>query len=131
MEGGTTHAMSKFHTAIDEASLWLMFAVAGGGASMLALGLMLRSKQELTPRVLVGTVLHTTAWGVAVFLMTVDNAGLGLPMVLGLSIFSGMGLASFIDVILLLMRQRMGLPMPGLLPPPQQPTAEQPRQEQP
>ena len=35
--------------------------------------------------------------------------GLGVPFTLGISIFSGMGMASFIDVILLLVRQRLGV----------------------
>lgn len=94
----------------DETSLWLLFAlIAGSGASVLALGLLLRSNQALTRRTVIGTVMHSVAWGSAVFLMTYEQTSLGLPFVLGLSIFSGMGAASFIDLMLLLLRQRLGV----------------------
>lgn len=112
--------MKKLQDAIDDASLWLFFAaMGGGGASMLALGMLLRSNQQLTRRVLVGTLLHSMAWGAAVFLMTVDRTSLGTPFTLGVAIFSGMGLASFIDVLLLLVRQRLGVPAPTPTPTPE------------
>ena len=95
---------------LDDSSLWLVFAAIGGsGASLLALGLLLRSNEKLTRRAVIGTLLHSSAWGAAVFLMTVDHTSLGVPFTLGISIFSGMGMASFIDVILLLVRQRLGV----------------------
>lgn len=109
--------MKKLQEAIDDTSLWLFFAlVGGGGASMLALGMLLRGHQELTRRAVVGTLLHSMAWGMAVFLMTLDRTSLGIPFTLGVSIFSGMGLASFIDVLMLLLRQRMGVPSPYMPP---------------
>lgn len=96
--------------AIDDSSLWLVFALIGGcGASMLALGLLLRSNQALTWRVVVGSVLHSVAWGVAVFLMAYNKLSTDLPFLIGLSIFSGMGTASFIDLMLLLVKQRLGI----------------------
>lgn len=102
--------MSKLQTAIDETSLWLFFAMLGGaGASLLALGVLLRSDQKVTRRMLLGTVLHSMAWGAAVFLLMVDQTQLGLPFMLGVSIFSGMGLASFIDVIALLIKKHLGV----------------------
>lgn len=95
---------------VSDTSLWLVFALAGGaGASVLALGMLLRSGDKLTSRAILGTVLHSLACGIAVFLMLVEKLDLGLPMVLGLAIFSGLGTASFIDLVLLLVKQRLGI----------------------
>ena len=106
----STPLAAKLQTAIDDSSLWLLFAVIGGsGASMLALGLLLRSKEQLTSRVIIGTVLHSAAWGAAVFMMGWSSMQTDLAFLLGLSIFSGMGVASFLDVILLLVKQRLGI----------------------
>lgn len=108
-------------TAIDETSLWLIFALIGGaGASMLALGMLLRSNQTLTRRVVLGTLLHSLAWGAAVFMMGYSRFGADLPMLLGLAIFSGMGAASFIDLVLLLLKQRLGISV-TVNPPPKEP----------
>lgn len=105
-----TSFIGALQHAVDSSSLWLVFALLGGsGASVLALGKLLRSNEQLTGRVVVGTVLHSMAWGAGVFLMMVDNTSLGLPFVVGLSVFSGMGVASFIDLVLLLVRQRLGI----------------------
>lgn len=107
--------------AVDSSSLWLVFALLGGsGASVLALGKLLRSNEKLTARVVVGTVLHSTAWGAAVFMLMVDNTSLGLAFTVGLSVFSGMGVASFIDLVLLLIKQRMGISV-TFNPPPKEP----------
>lgn len=96
--------------AIDETSLWLVFALLGGsGASMLALGLLLRSGQSLTMRAVVGTLIHSLAWGAAVFMVTYGKFSSDIAFVVGLSIFSGMGAASSIDLVLLLLKQRLGV----------------------
>lgn len=109
MSDSKTSLLSLQH-ALDETSLWLLFAVAAGsGASVLALGLLLRSGEQLSGRVVLGTFLHSAAWGVAVFLMLVEKLDLGLPLVMGLAIFSGMGTASFIDLVLLIVKQRLGI----------------------
>jgi hypothetical protein len=112
---------SRLQNAIDESSLWLLFALIGGsGASMLALGLLLRSNDKLTTRVIVGTLLHSAAWGSAVFLMGWSTLSNDIAFLLGLSIFSGMGVASFIDVVLLLIKQRLGIQV-TINPPPKEP----------
>lgn len=107
--------------AIDETSLWLVFALLGGsGASMLALGLLLRSGQSLTLRAVLGTLIHSLAWGAAVFMVTYGKFSADLAFVVGLSIFSGMGAASSIDLVLLLLKQRLGISvtvMPPAAPP--------------
>jgi|GEM_PF-1441065 len=104
---GALHGLQR---VADETSLWLVFALIGGsGASMLALGILLRSNQALTLRVVAGTLLHSAAWGAAVFLLSYGKASDDLPFLLGLSIFSGMGVASFIDLVLLLVKQRLGV----------------------
>lgn len=114
--------LAKLQTAIDDSSLWLLFAVIGGsGASMLALGLLLRSNERLTTRVIVGTMLHSAAWGAAVFMLSFSALSKDLAFLLGLSIFSGMGAASFVDVVLLLIKQRLGIQI-TLNPPPKGPT---------
>ncbi len=108
---------------IDNASLWLLFALAGGlGASLLAMGLLLRSDKRLTMRMVLGTVLHSLSWGVATFLMLVDQTSVSVPVMLSVSIISGMGLASFVDVLLLILRRQL-----GLVPPPSSST-DTPRQ---
>lgn len=126
MSDPTPQAATGLHglqRVVDETSLWLVFALIGGsGASMLALGILLRSNQALTPRVVAGTLLHSAAWGAAVFLLSYGKASDDLPFLLGLSIFSGMGVASFIDLMLLLVKQRLGIsvtfsPPAGGLPP--------------
>ncbi len=114
-------------SAVDETSLWLLFALIGGsGASVLALGLLLRSNQALTARVIAGTVLHSLVWGIAVFLLLLDYANLSLPATLALAIFSGMGTASFIDILLLLVKQRLGVSV-SINPPAPPPQSEPPR----
>ncbi|MBY0236214.1 MAG: hypothetical protein K2W93_14635 [Burkholderiaceae bacterium] len=117
-----SRAVQILQTAIDDTILWLVFALIGGcGASMLALGLLLRSNQALTWRVVLGAVLHSIAWGFAVFLMAYNKLSSDLPFLVGLSIFSGMGTASFIDLMLLLVKQRMGISVtinpPSSIPP--------------
>lgn len=102
--------MRNLQIAADETSLWLLFALIGGaGASMLALGMLLRSNERLTQRIVLGTLLHSLAWGAAVFMMGYSRYAADLPFLLGLSIFSGMGVASFLDLVLLLVKQRLGI----------------------
>lgn len=101
--------VSKIQQAVDETSLWLWFALAGAaGASVLALGLLLRSNKALSPRLVVGTLFHAAAWAVGVFLMSFSHFKEDLPFLLGISIMSGMGAASFVDMALMLLRQRLG-----------------------
>lgn len=109
-EPGMHAPLRGLQAAVDETSLWLVFAMLGGsGASMLALGMLLRSNQALTKRVVIGTLLHSAAWGAAVFLLSYGQFSGDLPFVVGLSIFSGMGAASFVDLVLLLVKQRLGI----------------------
>lgn len=110
--------LGKLQHALDETSLWLVFALLGGaGASVLALGLLLRSGRSITTRLIAGTVLHSLIWGVIVFLLLVDQAGMSLPFMLGVSMSSGMGLASLIDLMLQAVRNRLGITV-TLNPPP-------------
>ena len=100
----------QLQTGVNETSLWLLFALIGGaGASVLALGMLLRSNETLTRRVIAGTVLHSTAWGAAMFLIAYSRYTNDLPFLVGLSIFSGMGVASSLDLVLLLVKQRLGI----------------------
>ena len=99
-------------------SLWLLFALVGGsGASLMALGMLLRSNQALSYRVVMGTFLHSLMWGAAVFMVTYGYAELSLQFVLGLSILSGLGAASLVDIVLLVIRQRLGISI-NINPPP-------------
>lgn len=108
----------RLQHAVDETSLWLVFALLGGaGASVLALGLLLRSGRAITTRLVAGTVLHSLVWGVVVFLLLVDQPGMSLPFMLGVSMSSGMGLASLIDLVLLTVKNRLGITV-TLNPPP-------------
>lgn len=106
----TTATHRTLQEAIDQSSLWLLFALIGGaGASVLALGMLLRSNQLITARAVIGTTLHSVVWGAAVFLLVYEHNNLGLPFVLGVSVLSGMGAASFIDLMLLIVKQRLGI----------------------
>lgn len=103
-------AMPRLQHAVDETSLWLMFALLGGaGASLLALGLLLRSGRTITTRLIVGTVLHSLIWGVIVFLLLMDQPAMSLPFMLGVSMSSGMGLASLFDLVLQVVKHRLGI----------------------
>ena len=107
MSDSVTH---RLQNAIDETSLWLLFALIGGaGASLLGMGILLRSNQALSARLVLGTLLHSVAWGAAVFMLGYSRFGDDTPLLMGLSIFSGMGAASFIDLVLLLVKQRLGV----------------------
>lgn len=106
----TLPAMSVPTHALDEATLWLLLALLGGsGASVLAVGLLLRSDKPLTRRMVIGTVLHSQAWGTAVFLLLADQTSMSIPVMLGVAVFSGMGVASFLDVVVLVLRRQLGL----------------------
>lgn len=101
--------MSTSSHFLDEASLWLLLALLGGsGASALALGLLLRGDKRLTRRMVIGTVLHSQAWGTAVFLLLADQTSMSIPVMLGVAVFSGMGVASFLDVVVLVLRRQLG-----------------------
>ena len=122
----TTATHRTLQEAIDQSSLWLLFALIGGaGASVLALGMLLRSNQLITARAVIGTTLHSVVWGAAVFMLVYEHNGLGLPFVLGVSVLSGMGAASFVDLLLLIVKQRLGIsvtinpPAPGPRPAPE------------
>lgn len=119
--------LRSLQAGIDETSLWLLFALLGGsGASMLALGLLLRSGQSLTLRAVVGTLIHSLAWGAAVFMVTYGKFSGDLAFVVGLSIFSGVGAASSIDLVLLLLKQRLGISVTVSPPAAQQPAQPEP-----
>jgi asparagine N-glycosylation enzyme membrane subunit Stt3 len=114
----TVTGWPRLQHAVDETSLWLVFALLGGtGASLLALGLLLRSKQAITARLVAGTVLHSLLWGIVVFLLLVDQARMSVPFMLGVSISSGMGVASLIDLVALTLKNRLGITV-TLNPPP-------------
>lgn len=113
-------AVKNLAAHVDEAMLWLLFALVGGvGASVLAMGLLLRSDKRLTARMVVGTVLHSLAWGVATFLLMVDQSAMSVPVMLAVSIFSGMGVASFVDVLVMILRRQL-----GFVPPPPAPSID-------
>jgi hypothetical protein len=102
--------VTKLEDVANGSSLWLLFALVGGsGASLMALGMLLRSNQALTYRMVMGTFLHSLMWGAAVFMVTYGYADLSLQFVLGLSILSGLGAASLVDIVLLIIRQRLGI----------------------
>ena len=126
-EGAASMVWPRLQHAVDETSLWLVFALLGGtGASLLALGSLLRSKQAITMRLVLGTLLHSLFWGVVVFLLLVDQARMSLPFMLGVSISSGMGLASLIDVVGLAVKNRLGITVTLNPPPPGLPPEAQP-----
>lgn len=94
----------------EDVAWWALLALIGGaGASLLGLSMLLRSGQELTRRAVLGAVLHSLMWGVVIFLMSYSTLKSDLPMLLGLSIMSGLGTASMADMLLLLVKNRFGI----------------------
>ena len=94
----------------DDIAWWVIFLVFSGvGASALGLSIYLRGGGTLTTRIIVGTVLHSLVWGVVVFLMGYSTLKSDIPMLLGLSILSGMGGASFFDLVLMLVKNKFGI----------------------
>lgn len=96
--------------ASDDVAWWVLFLLfAGAGASMLGLSMHLRNGGTMSPRAVIGALLHSMVWGVVVFLMGYSTLAHDLPMLLGLSILSGMGSASFADVVLMLVKNKLGI----------------------
>lgn len=94
----------------DDVAWWAVLALVGGaGASMLGLSMLLRSGHELTRRAVFGALLHSAVWGVVVFLLTYSTLKGDLPMLLGLSMMSGLGSASLVDLVLMGVKQRFGI----------------------
>lgn len=101
---------SILEAAGDDVAWWVIFTVfAGTGASMLGLSMHLRGGGVLTMRALVGAALHSLMWGIVVFLMGFSTLRTDMPMLLGLSILSGMGSASLVDVVLMLVKNKFGI----------------------
>lgn len=97
-------------SAGDDITWWILFmSGAGIGASLLALSVLLRSGQEVTRRAILGALLHSFIWGIVIFLMAYSTLKNDLPMLLGLSILSGLGTASVADIVLMLIKQRLGI----------------------
>lgn len=94
----------------DDVAWWVLYLMfCGVGASALGLSMLLRGGGSLTMRAVAGALLHSMVWGVVVFLMGFSTLKNDLPMLLGLSILSGMGGASFADLVLMLVKNRMGI----------------------
>ncbi|MGE0350951.1 hypothetical protein [Hydrogenophaga sp.] len=94
----------------DDVAWWAVLALVGGaGASLLGLSMLLRSRHELTRRAVIGAVLHSMMWGVVIFLMSYSTLKDDLPMLLGLSIMSGLGTASAADMLLMLLKSKFGI----------------------
>lgn len=94
----------------DDIAWWVIFmAFSGVGASLLSLSVLLRSGTELTKRAVVGALLHSLVWGVGIFLMAYSTLKNDVPMLLGLSILSGLGTASVADILLMLVKHRWGI----------------------
>lgn len=103
--------MERFLNAMgDDVAWWAVLALVGGaGASLLGLSMLLRSRHELTRRAVIGAALHSMMWGVVIFLMSYSTLKGDLPMLLGLSIMSGLGTASAADMVLMLLKWRFGI----------------------
>ena len=94
----------------DDVAWWVIFmAFSGVGASLLSLSVLLRSGTELTKRAVTGALLHSLIWGVVIFLMAYSTLKSDLPMLLGLSILSGLGTASVADILLMVVKHKFGI----------------------
>lgn len=97
-------------TAGDDIAWWVLFLVFSGvGASALGLSVHLRGGGVLTLRAVLGAVLHSLMWGVVVFLIGYSTLQNDLPMLLGFSILSGLGSASFADLLLMVVKNKLGI----------------------
>lgn len=103
--------MSRFfHATSDDVAGWVIFLLfAGVGASVLGLGVYLRSGGALTARAVSGVLLHSLMWGVVVFLMGYSTLRNDIPMLLSFSMLSGVGTASILDVVLMVIKMRFGI----------------------
>lgn len=105
-----THLEKAMHAAGADIAGWVLFLVfAGVGASTLGLSVYLRNGAALTARAVVGVVLHSLMWGIVVFLTGYSSLKGDMPMLLGLSIMSGIGTASVLDVVLMLIKMKFGI----------------------
>jgi hypothetical protein len=103
--------MSKFfHAAGDDVAAYVLFLIfAGVGASAMGLGVYIRSGNALTVRAVVGVLLHSLIWGIVVFLLGYSTLRSDIPMLLGLSILSGIGTASVVDLVLMAIKMKFGI----------------------
>lgn len=94
----------------DDIAWWVLFLLFSGvGASAFGLSIHLRGGGVLTTRVVMGALLHSLMWGIVVFLVGYSTMKNDIPMLLGLSIMSGMGGASFADLLLLVVKNKFGI----------------------
>lgn len=94
----------------DDVAAWVIFLVfAGVGASALGLGVYLRGGGALTARAVTGVLVHSLMWGIVVFLLGYSTLKYDIPMLIGLSILSGIGTASVLDVVLMLIKMKFGI----------------------
>jgi len=94
----------------DDIAWWVIFLIFSGvGASALGLSVHLRGGGVLTLRSVMGAVLHSMTWGVVVFLIGYSTLRNDVPMLLGFSILSGIGSASFADLLLMLVKNKLGI----------------------
>lgn len=98
------------HAAGDDAAGWVLFLIfAAVGASAMGLSVYLRSGNVLTVRAVSAVLLHSSVWAVVVFLMGYSTLKSDMPMLLGLSILSGIGTASVLDVVLVFVKMKFGI----------------------
>lgn len=103
-------SLSCMQGFMDDISLWLFFVFMGGvGVLVLVLGMLLCFNVKFMYCVIIGMLLYSVVWGVVVFMMGLSCMGEDLFFLFGLVIFSGMGVVSFIDLILLLVKQWLGI----------------------
>jgi hypothetical protein len=94
----------------DDIAWWVLFmAFSGVGASLMGLSVLLRSGTQLTTRAVTGALLHSLVWGIVIFLVAYSSMKNELPMLLGLSILSGLGTASVADLLLMVVKHRLGI----------------------
>lgn len=98
------------HSAGDDIAWWVVFLLFSAvGASALGLSMYLRSGGALTVRTAVAALLHSMVWGVVVFLIGYSSLRNDIPMLLGFSILSGLGSASFADLLLMVVKNKLGI----------------------
>lgn len=89
---------------------WVLFLIfAAVGASAMGLSVYLRSGHVLTARAVIAVLMHSSAWSIVVFLLGFSTLKEDIPMLLGLSILSGIGTASVLDVVLVFVKMKFGI----------------------
>ena len=79
------------------------------GASLAGLASELRSGRTLSRRSIIAAILHSGFWGLIIFLVGYSQLAQNLPVLVAMSLLSGIGGATVTDLILALFKRGLGI----------------------